>query len=126
MNVTHAELGPDAQRLGKLIAHFGSNVERLLRVHREGIVDREYQLGRIGDSAIELFMSACVLRRLDAAPDRRRYPHARSDDDHSEIHHDLVVGRHYLLTADRRIRAHLAAVWDNDDASTTQTADLLL
>jgi acyl-CoA dehydrogenase family member 9 len=126
VSVTHAPLEPDAQRLGKLVAHFGANVERLLRVYREGIVDREYHLGRIGDAAIELFTSACVLRRLDAALGRASSGTASSHDGHPEVHHDLVVGRHYLRTAERRIRAHLAAVWDNDDVSTTQTANLLL
>ena len=61
-----AELQPDAERLGRLVARFAANVERLLRRYREGIVDREYQLGRIGDCLIELYVSACVLRRLES------------------------------------------------------------
>ena len=30
-----------------------------------GIVDRQYQLARVSDAATELYVSACVLNRLD-------------------------------------------------------------
>jgi hypothetical protein len=39
---------------------------------------------------------------------------------------DPRSGRYYLRSAERRIRAQLAALWDNDDPMTTETADLLL
>jgi hypothetical protein len=38
----------------------------------------------------------------------------------------LEIGRYYLLTAGRRIRRHLAELWDNDDEATTRAADMLL
>jgi acyl-CoA dehydrogenase family member 9 len=65
VTVHSGELRPDAERLGKPVAAFAGNVERLLRTYRESIVDRQYQLGRIADAAIELYVSACVLKRLD-------------------------------------------------------------
>ena len=121
VSVTHAELEPDASRFSRLVAKFSSAVERLLRTHREAIVDREYQLGRIGEAVIELYVSACVLRRLDAET------HGNGDHDGAaERRHDLIVGRYYLKTAARRIESQLAALWDNDDDATTETADLLL
>ena len=42
------------------------------------------------------------------------------------LRRDLIAGRYYLRTAERRIRANLAALWDNDDRETTEAADLLL
>jgi hypothetical protein len=36
------------------------------------------------------------------------------------------MGRYYLRAANRRIKQHLAALWDNDDEQTTATADLVL
>jgi hypothetical protein len=125
VSVANAELQPDAQRLGKLVAHFGANVERLLRVHREGIVDREYQLGRIGEAAIELYVSACVIRKLDAELGQASHGTARHDGA-ANGHRAVQVGRYYLRSAERRIRAQLAALWDNDDQLTTETANLLL
>jgi hypothetical protein len=43
-----------------------------------------------------------------------------------ELQRDLAVGRYFLRLADRRIRQHLAALWDNDDAQTTAAADAAL
>ena len=67
------------------MARFGSNVERLLRAYREGIVDREYQLGRIGEAAIELYVSGCVLRRLDAILAQAEHAGAAADHDGAAI-----------------------------------------
>ena len=94
-----AELESDAAQLGKATARFASHVERLLRKHREAIVDREYQLGRIGDSAIELYVCACVLRWLDA----RLAVMATMG--MLKCSSDLLAGRYYLAhrrAADRR------------------------
>ncbi len=126
VRVAHSELEPDAQRFGKLIAKFSANVERLLRTYREGIVDREYQLGRIGEAAIELYVSACVLRRLDATLGRQDQNGPISTSSEASRRRDLIVGRYYLQTAERRVNGQLAALWDNDDRSTTEAADLLL
>ena len=119
VQVHSALLEHDAANLAKLVAAFGSNVERLLRRYQESIFDRQYQLGRIADAAIELYVSSCVLNRLDRL---LRDDHA--DDTHRA--HDLSVGRYYLLTAGRRIRRNLADLWDNDDDETTRVANLLL
>jgi acyl-CoA dehydrogenase family member 9 len=119
VRIHQAELHADADRLGRVVARFASNVERLLRRYREGIVDREYQLGRIGDCLIELYVSSCVLRRLESLL-------SRAHDGDAALRRDLIAGRYYLRTAERRIRTNLAALWDNDDRETTEAADLLL
>jgi acyl-CoA dehydrogenase family protein 9 len=139
VNVRSAELLPDAQRLGALVAKFGSNVERLLRTHREAIVDRQFQQGRIADAAIELYVSACVLCRLDAMLEHAlprgegRGEGANTDSDfhqyagtnHHPIDHNLTIGCYYLHSAERRIRRALADLWDNDDERTSDVADQL-
>ncbi len=65
VNVRSGELTDDATRLGRLVGAFGSNVERLLRRYQESILDRQYQLARVADSATELYVSGCVMNRLD-------------------------------------------------------------
>ncbi len=123
----------------QLVGTFGSNVERLLRTHREEIVDRQYQQGRIADAAIELYVSACVLRRLDAFlshPLPRGEGRGEGANFQSDLHHhtgtnhesadyDLTIGRYYLRTAERRIRRAFADLWDNDDELTTEVANQL-
>ena len=113
--VHSAELEADARHLAGLVASFGSNVERLLRRYREAIVDRQYQLGRIADAAIELYTSACVLHRLDDAS-------AAHNGEATDSNPSLVIGRYYLHAASRRIRRSLAELWDNDDSETSQAA----
>ncbi len=120
--VRHVNLQADAERLGSIVATFGSNIERLLRTYREEIVDRQYQLGRVADAAIELFVSSCVLRRLDAVLERTEH----DGNNHHAADNDLIAGRYYLRSAERRIRRALADLWDNDDALTTQTANVVL
>jgi alkylation response protein AidB-like acyl-CoA dehydrogenase len=116
--VRHAELEGDAARLGELVAAFGAQVEKLLRRYQESILDRQYLLGRVADAAIELYVSSCVLSRLDHL--------LAHGDGRGDSRRDLAVGRYYLLTAARRIRRHLSDLWDHDDAETTRIADLLL
>ena len=117
--VRNSELEPEAAQLGKLIRSLGSAVQRLLVQHQMSIVDRQYLLGRISDAATELYVSACVLNRLDAM--------LRDTHDHdAALRLNLETGRYYLLTARRRIRQSLASLWDNDDTATTALANRML
>jgi alkylation response protein AidB-like acyl-CoA dehydrogenase len=121
VRVHQRALQPEADRLGRTVGTFGSNVERLLRTHREEIVERQYQQGRIADAAIELYVSGCVLRRLDAL-----LGNAERNDGQRSLDRDLMAGRYYLRSAERRIHRVLADLWDNDDELTTQAADAAL
>jgi acyl-CoA dehydrogenase family member 9 len=117
--VRNAELEPDAAELARLVSSLGSNVERLLVQYQLGIVDRQYQLARVADAATELYVSACILNRLDHL--------LRNSHDHDgALRLDIETGRYYLRTAGRRIRQALAALWDNDDEATTSLANRVL
>lgn len=119
VEVGSEKLAPEAAELGRTIAAFGSNVERLLRRYQESIMERQYQLGRVADAAIELYVSSCVLSRLDRL---LREPHL----DENQRAAGLRTGRYYLKTAGRRIHRSLAELWDNDDDDTTRVANLAL
>jgi alkylation response protein AidB-like acyl-CoA dehydrogenase len=117
--VRSTELEPEALELGRLVRSLGNSVQRMLVKYQLGIVDRQYQLARIADAATELYVSACVLNRLDDL--------VRSGDNHgSDNRLDIQSGRYYLLTARRRIRQSLAALGDNDDEVTTALANQML
>jgi acyl-CoA dehydrogenase family protein 9 len=119
VNVRNSELEPEAAELGRLIGSFGVQVQRLLVQYQLGIVDRQYQLARVADAATELYVSACVLNRLDFL--------LRDSHDHNgALRLDLETGRYYLRTARRRIRQALAALWDNEDEATTNLANRML
>src|SRR5262245_34898888 len=92
--VRNSELEPDAVELGRLVAALGSNVQRLLVEHQLGIVDRQYQLGRVADAATELYVSSCVLNRLDFL--------LRSHHEHDGILRlEIESGLYYMRTARR-------------------------
>ena len=118
VDVHHHELDADAMRLGKLIGEFGSEVERVLRTYQEAVLDRQFQLARIADSATELYVSACVLRRLD-----KLLGHGPLD---AAGKLELQTGRYYLTAAHRRVCHYLEALWGNDDAETARLANALL
>lgn len=113
--VRHPELKTEAYELGRRVREFGRAVEAVLRTYREDVVEKQYVQERLADAAIELYISACVLSRLDAT--------LLSDAPEAERRCELDVGRFYLRSANRRIRHHLAALWDNDDEHTTRAAD---
>ncbi|MDP6445770.1 MAG: acyl-CoA dehydrogenase family protein [Pirellulaceae bacterium] len=115
--VRSPQLEPDAAALARCVRNLGANVERLLRTYREGIVDRQYLLGRVADAATEVYVGACVLNRLDGA--LRNLPADQTRD-------DLQTGRYFLATSARRIRRSLRDLWDHDDAETNKLANALL
>jgi len=119
VTVRSSELEPEAHELGRLVSSLGSNVQRLLVQYQLGIVDRQYQLGRIADAATEIYVSACVLNRLD-------FLLRNSHDHNGNLRLDLETGRYYLRTARRRIKQSLAALGDNDDEATTALANRVL
>jgi acyl-CoA dehydrogenase family protein 9 len=117
--VQSVQLQSFALELGKRVREFGLAVQKALIRHREAIVDRQYVLERIADAACELYASGCTLSRLDHLLSQGNgHPAERS--------RDLLAGECFLRLAIRRVRQHLAALTDNDDAITTAAANAAL
>ena len=132
--VRRPALQTEATALSHLIGLLGTNVDRLLRTHRESIVDRQHQLGRVADAATEIYVSACVLNRLDGW---RPGGPTREGADISGLHADdgplteadelaITTGKYYLASAERRIRQNLHDLWSNLDGQTAEFAARLL
>jgi alkylation response protein AidB-like acyl-CoA dehydrogenase len=118
--VRSSRLHRAARVLGQRVRAFSLAVQRALMTYRENILFRQYVQERIADAASELYASACTLARLD---------HLLSDMGNGqaeEAARDVTAGLYYLRLSDRRIRACLAALTDNDDTLTTQAADAIL
>jgi acyl-CoA dehydrogenase family member 9 len=116
VEVHAAALEGEAAELGRLIGLFGGSVEKLLRRYQESVLERQYQLGRVADAAIELYVASSVLARLDGLASNHV----------AGTHDDSDAGRYYLKSAARRIRRSLAELWDNDDDETTRVANRVL
>ncbi len=117
--VRNSALEDEATRLGRLIGKFGAAVERLLRRHQLEILDMQYTQARIANVAIELYVSACVLNRLDFMLSD---PNAGSHTNR----YGMACGKYYLKAASARMRRHLSDLWDNLDEETTEFANLML
>ncbi|MCY7378109.1 MAG: acyl-CoA dehydrogenase family protein [Gemmatimonadaceae bacterium] len=59
----HARLADHARHFEKHVAEMKDAAERLIRAYRKEIVERQQELERLSDMAIELFATACVLAR---------------------------------------------------------------
>src|SRR5205823_694427 len=108
-----------ARELGRRVREFGQSVQSMLFKHREDILFRQYAQERIADAACELYASSCTISRLDHL---LTYGNGNA----TEAARDITTGRHFLRLSNRRIRQCLADLYDNDDKSTTETANAIL
>jgi hypothetical protein len=117
--VVHSRLQPAVADLSRQIAHFARACRGALFTHREQIVNQQYVLARLGDTAMELFLSSCVYSRLMSML-------AHPNHNAVESNRDLQAGILYLRSAHRRNARRLAELNDNDDAEQSRTAGALL
>lgn len=106
----HPELRDDARTLAVLVKQFGTTLPHVfLRLKDEAtFVQAQLVHERIADIAIDLYVSACVLSRLDAQ-------------DPAD-----AAGRYFLKLAFRRIGERFAALESNDDAACLDAAKAVL
>ena len=119
VSVRSEALEDDAARLGQAVRRLGGSVERLLATYQTEVVDRQHQLARISDTATELYVSACVLNRLD------QLLRSRNNSENAR-RLALASGRYYLKTAQRRMKQNLMDLWNNNDDDTNALADQVL
>ncbi len=96
----------------------GTKNEELLIT--EEVLKRQYMHERVADIACDLYASSCTLSRMDHLLTSSGNGHA------ADLDRDLAAGRFFLALARRRVKQNLAALWDNDDAETSNTADAFL
>lgn len=117
--VAHARLQPAVVLLSQQIRRFAHKCLVALVKHREDVVNREYVLARLGDTATELFLSSCVYSRLMSLL-------SYSNHDPAQKYRELQTGLFYMQSAHRRNAQRLAELGDNDDAEQNRTADVYL
>jgi alkylation response protein AidB-like acyl-CoA dehydrogenase len=117
--VRSGELRDQARALGARVRDFSLAVQAMAIKHQVQLPFRQYVLERLADAACELYASSCTLARLD-------HLLALGNGNPAEVARDVGAGRYFLRLSDRRVRQCLAALHDNDDKYTTQTADAIL
>ena len=109
VEVRSSELEPDATRIGKLLAKFSGQIEKLLRIYREDVLDKQCKLAKIADCATDLYACGCVLARMDATLTEA---HGNGG---NETLNELERGRFFLHLAEQRILRRLQDLWTDDD-----------
>jgi acyl-CoA dehydrogenase family member 9 len=119
--VQSRDLQVEGQILGRIVQEFGLAVQWVLRHcgKIEVFLTSEYLHERIADAACDIYAASCTLSRLDSLL-------RTSNGQQMERHPGVFAGRHFLKIAFHRIRQNLAALTENDDASTTATANAWL
>ncbi len=129
--VQSSELRSEARELAARVRDFGLAVQNVLMQYRklagsddelklmEVVLKHQYPQERLADAAADLYASSCTLSRLDSMLLPGNGELGRGD-------REVQAGRYFLTLANRRIKQNLAALWDNDDAMTTKTADAIM
>jgi alkylation response protein AidB-like acyl-CoA dehydrogenase len=92
----HDRLAAHARHFEKHVAELKDAAERVIRAYRKEIVDRQQELERLSDMAIELFATACVLARTQQLVVERGV---------ESCAHELDLCDLFVVEAGRRFRA---------------------
>ena len=118
----HSELKEEGQLLARLTRELARCVVRVLRVHREGILDQQLIQERIAWTAVELYAMAAVISKLQSTLDRA----AGNGHDMPDWRRDVLVGKAFCRHAADRIELRLGGLFDNHDEQTIAVADAML
>ena len=102
----HERLQPHARHFEKHVADLKDATERLIRAYRTEIVDRQQELERLSDMAIELFATACVLARTQRLLEERGVGACATELDLCDL---------FAIEAGRRFRASRIAIQSPQD-----------
>ena len=121
--VHSAELVSPAGRLARQIQRLGTALPGVfLRAGTEArFIQSQLVHERLADIAIDLYVSSCVLSRLDAM--LQAGPGEIRPADYAG---EVEAGKYFLDLAARRINERFATLTDNDDESTVRAADAAL
>ncbi|CAN5126744.1 acyl-CoA dehydrogenase family protein [soil metagenome] len=119
--VKAAELQSDAEVLAKFVREFGLKLPKVFMAlkNEENFVQAQMIHERLADICIDIYVSACVLARLDHMIANKM---AKSSDPTA----DVGAGKYFLKLAARRIRTSFAGLDDNDDGALNSVADSIL
>jgi acyl-CoA dehydrogenase family protein 9 len=99
-------LGGPLRALERYTGALHQAAERLIREHRDRVVEEQLQLARLADIAIDLFGLTAVIGRVQSIVERRGEDAAR---------HEIDLARQFSREAGARIEARLAGLAENRD-----------
>jgi hypothetical protein len=119
------ELMEDAGTLARLVRDFGLKLPYVFMALKDEATFAQAELvhERIADIAIDLYVSACVLSRLDYLLGKGS---SNGKATAADPFADVTAGKYFLKLAFRRIRDRFAALDENDDKMCLESAKAML
>ncbi|CAN5838740.1 acyl-CoA dehydrogenase family protein [soil metagenome] len=102
----HERLQGHARHFEKHVQELKDGAERVIREYRSDVVDRQQELERLSDMAIEMFATACVLSRT------QQQLAERGEEDCA---HELALCDLFVVDSGRRFRASRGALLSAQD-----------
>jgi acyl-CoA dehydrogenase family protein 9 len=102
----HMRLQVHARYFEKHVAELKDGTERIIRAYRKDVVDRQMELERLSDMAIEMFATACVLARTQ---------HLLEERDEAGCQNELALCDLFVRESGRRFRASRGALQSAQD-----------
>merc|ERR1712186_238880 len=96
----HPNLVESAAQLCNDVAMFGDSVEKLLIKHGKHIINEQFLLNRLAQSAIDIYISSCVLSRCTKS----------LTENLSSARHEEIMTKVYCSEASHRIALNLGAL----------------
>jgi very long chain acyl-CoA dehydrogenase len=113
-SVVHSSLSSEAAQLDTLIGEFGKTVEKLLIKHKKGIIDRQYELVRVADAAIDIYSILAVLSRCTYSINHKA----------SSASHETDIVKYFVDTASKRVLDNLKQATGDTDSSVSLIAKI--
>ena len=102
----HERLKGHARHFEKHVAELKDGAERIIRAYRKEVVERQQELERLSDMAIEMFATACVIARTQRLLEEQG---------ESGCTHELALCDLFVVEAGRRFRASRGALQSAQD-----------
>ena len=109
----HGRLEKHARHFEKHVAELKDAAERVIRAYRKQVIERQQELERLSDMAIELFATVCVLARTQQLLDERG---------EANCTHELALCDLFVVEAGRRFRANRQSILSAQDETRREVA----
>lgn len=113
---TMTELQPIAKQIAKAIRKLGFSVVKLLKNYREEIIEKQLELERIANSAIAIYTSIAVLKKMESTLQNRS---------RENYQRDLSAGKLYCKMALEVVNRQLGAISSKQDRFLEEFSDQL-
>jgi alkylation response protein AidB-like acyl-CoA dehydrogenase len=110
----HPAVKAEAETFEQSTRDLGVAADRILRKHGKNIIEKQFATRRLADILIDLYVTACVLSRVNAEVEEKGEAGAARE---------LEILKVFAGRARRRIRFNINRIDDNDDEMVKSLAD---